>query len=154
MIFQHTWEKVLTGEKTQTRRLVKPDQWIETVYYDAPQMYVYTGGSQRRCVYGTFHSVLYPKTYAVQPGRGQKAVGRIRITHIRREDVRNISEEDARAEGFTDIDDFLETWCGMHDPSILPFFTAMYRRGWLETQPASRYDAWVIAFELVADKGK
>ena len=45
-----------------------------------------------------------PRTYrigqeiAIQPGRGQKSIGRIRITEIRLERLQDITEADARAE--------------------------------------------------------
>jgi len=39
------------------------------------------------------------RTYAVQPGRGKKAVGRIRITKIRREKLQAIRVPDILAEG-------------------------------------------------------
>lgn len=39
------------------------------------------------------------KTYAIQPGRGKKAIGRLRIINIGIELVQDITEEDALAEG-------------------------------------------------------
>ena len=53
MIFQHTWEKVLSGEKTETTR------WWDGFPYKLG------------------------RSYAVQPGRGRKSVGRIVIDGIR-----------------------------------------------------------------------
>jgi len=68
MIFSQTWEKVLSGEKTQTRRL-------------------------RRGPYKVGH------VYAVQPGRGKRAVGHIKIKRIWREGIYRIAPEDIAAEG-------------------------------------------------------
>lgn len=158
MIFQHTWEKVLSGEKTQTRRLVRPGQRLQEVFYDWQQMYVYADETNKRCVYGTYHDVLYPKTYAVQPGRGQKAVARIRILSIKREDVRVISDEDVEAEGFKSISDFCITWVKMHDKSVTVPIIPDYNtneiiwhgvRNYLLSRPAEYYDAWVLTFEVV-----
>ena len=179
MIFIYTIDKVLSGEQTQTRRIVRDGEYIEELYYDGYQMYVYT--PSRRCVYGTFHSVLYPTTYAVQPGRGKKAVARIQIVNIRREDVRQISDEDVKAEGFDNKLQFLETWVRIHDhpmtffaPSDYPELNTLnlgtppdcYRQ-WLGRslkwqdrtggqvfdsllqRPADRYQAWAITFKLV-----
>ena len=78
--------KVLTGEKTQTRR--KAD-------YGACR---YTVG----------------RDYAVQPGRGKKSVARIRITDEHRELLSLISDEDARREGFDDKAAFFAYWRRLH----------------------------------------
>lgn len=138
MIFQHTWKLILDGKKTQTRRLVTPNTGFTAHAEGAHVTYTSAGRYE------------VGKTYAVQPGRGQKAVGRIRIARIGREDVRDISDADVAAEGFgEDKDAFLETWCEMHDPGILRLYTALYRRGWLQDRPAERYDAVVYEFEVV-----
>ena len=95
MIFQETWRQVLAGRKTQTRRVVK-------------------AGQPCRWVVG--------KTYAVQPARTQRAVGRIRITDVRRERLGDITPSDARAEGFDTIDEFVQTWTRLHgrfDPEVI-----------------------------------
>jgi hypothetical protein len=54
---------------------------------------------------------------------------RIRITGLRREDVRTISDDDVKAEGFGSRDEFMQTWEMMH----------------------KTYDAWVIEFELLKE---
>ena len=149
MIFQHTVDKVLDGTKTQTRRIVKATHGECYLYDD------YTGEPLGILAVGTGKSWLYAcgKTYAVQPGRGKHAVGRIRITGLRREDVREISDDDVKAEGFSSYRDFMWTWISMHDKS----HAAMIERGELNTdygvkhRPADRYDAWVIEFELVKE---
>lgn len=165
MIFAHTWEWIAgcsphTGlPKTQTRRPMRwGDRLVGTGFAVAN-----IGGNPRYEI---------GKTYAVQAGRGKRAlwwkededefvhcgdrVGlgilysdgdalpgekidkswlwyhgyaplRIRITSLRDEDVRQISAEDAAAEGFASPEDFLAVWNLMH----------------------KTYDAWVIGFELV-----
>jgi hypothetical protein len=89
MIFQYTWEKVLRDEKTQTRRIVKPGEtlWCRNDGAD----YVADGNGRKKWQVG--------RTYAVQPGRGKSAVGRIKLTAIRKERVQDITEADAIAEG-------------------------------------------------------
>lgn len=134
MIFQHTWEKVLDGSKTQTRRIVKPGESANGEYTSCLKAGVpcLQGGVAREngtnawCDGVGTGGVGYPyppscigalkvieqvrdgnyrlkwqvgRTYAVQPGRGKAAIGRIRITAIRKERVQDITEEDAFAEG-------------------------------------------------------
>jgi hypothetical protein len=146
MIFQFTWQKVLNGSKTQTRRIVKPnheyDQWdhkVVSLTIDLLPLPAHMVGRKT-----TVYQV--GKTYAVQPGRGKAAVGRIEITGIKREDVRDISNEDVRAEGYKHVRDFLHVWCGMHDPSIE---NGTWGETKLMSRPKERYTAWVIQFKLV-----
>jgi hypothetical protein len=102
MIFAHTLEQVLCGEKWQTRRLVKAnEQFIQTeslIRVEAGKRTVYQVG----------------KTYAVQPNRGKKSVARILLTGLRKEVVDAISTNDALAEGFQSRDEFFTTWFGIH----------------------------------------
>lgn len=140
MIFQHTINKVLRKEKTQTRRPVM-------IYHDFNVL--------DSLVWDTVtHRTIYQigKTYAAQPGRGKPAVARIRITGIKREDVRGISDEDVRAEGFDSYAEFIITWCQMHDKSyyrkLAKTEPTVVQRLFTD-RPAERYDAWAITFELV-----
>jgi hypothetical protein len=72
----------------------------------------------------------------------------IRITDIRREDVRTISEADAHAEGFTSSLEFLRVWCSMHDKGAIKASQAGdYLM--LGARPAALYDAWALTFEAV-----
>ena len=92
MIFQKTYQQVLDGTKTQTRRVVNPgDRGLYLTVY-RPDEITHVINSKRK----TRWAVL--ADYAVQPGQGKKAVGRIRITKIRRERLQEISKEDLRAE--------------------------------------------------------
>lgn len=88
------------------------------------------------------------KTYAVQPGRTQKAVGRIRITRIRQERVQDITEADVEAEGVG-----LQAWAGEGHEGWPR--TAGYAQLWdsLHDRPGERWAdnpaVWVLEFELV-----
>lgn len=171
MIFQHTWEKVLSGEKTQTRQLSAP--YADGFSIAGKEMIGFPNG-----VLSVMHgdksdekwNVKYQvgKAYSVQPGRGKKAIARIEITDIHYEDVREISDEDVKAEGFDSTTQFLETWTQMHDVPALGYLNAdmgfgSYRslesgiplygyeawQGYLNTRPANRYMAWALTFKLV-----
>lgn len=147
MLFIHTFEKVLDGSKVATSRIVKPGDMANAL--TTGEIFAVTAGS--RLVYAL------GKDYAVQPGRGKKAVGRVRITGIDRYDVRTITGAQARAEGFRDKYQFLLLWCEMHDPA--------FHKNWLllcgedvaeyacptiiRERPAALYDAWLLTFELV-----
>lgn len=179
MIFQHTWQQVLDGRKTQTRRLV-----LQRITEDYGYKELYFGGDnqvtdgevwrspeklgQRRkgfCLYAV------GKTYPVQPGRGKKSVARIEITSIRRQDVRQISASDAKSEGFASVNDFLELWVKMHDKDaqlqkFAPFGEYRLLKDYnyyavvnndrlplaLLARPAYFYDAWVLEFKLAGAK--
>jgi hypothetical protein len=83
MIFKNTWQKVLDGTKTQTRRPVRECNHIR-----------YELG----------------KSYAVQPGRGMKSLGRIEIMGICWQPLQNISKKSAIKEGFKSVKQFREVW--------------------------------------------
>lgn len=82
--------KIKTDDKTMTRRRVKKGEHACR----------YQGG----------------RDYAVQPGRGQKSVCRIRVTDVRREPLGTITAADARAEGFPDIAGFARYWLHLYHP--------------------------------------
>lgn len=105
---------------------------------------------------------------AIQLGRGQRALGRTPpIASIRRQDVRAMTQDDARDSGFNNVYQYLAVWCEMHDPQVTIFevvpgvwlggLKTEFKRGvcWgqdfmlgeLYQRPADRYDAWVIRFE-------
>lgn len=55
------------------------------------------------------------RSYAVQPGVGRSAIGRIFVTDVERDRLGNISFDDARAEGFRTTNEFKLSWVQHHD---------------------------------------
>lgn len=88
-------EKVLSGEKTETRRIVKEGETSEACRY------------------------VPGRDYAVQPGRRRRAIGRIAITDVRREKLGEITHEGALREGFSTVRAFLDYWRRLHGPASL-----------------------------------
>lgn len=90
-------ELILAGKKTQTRRLRVPGMNGDMLFGDLleDENLVKVSAIERngRMKWEVGH------TYAVQPGRGKKAIGRIRITKIRSEHISDITNDDAIAEG-------------------------------------------------------
>ena len=88
MLFKPEFIPLLeSGRKTQTRRLVKEGD-------DVIQHYVIQGVFRNGRLLWRLNN-----TYAVQPGRGKKAVGRVRVTLIRRRRFEQMTMHDAIAEG-------------------------------------------------------
>jgi hypothetical protein len=96
-------EKVIAGEKIVTRRLVS----------DNPRSPWFQG----RC------ALKEGKDYAVCPGRGKHAIGRVRIwNEPRLMRLGFLSDLGARSEGFDSADAFREAWediNGSYDPDAL-----------------------------------
>lgn len=138
MIFQHTHAWITgisphTGlPKTQTRRMVarggewvmvqdqeRPIRWyandgLLTITAPILSVWLERPGKPPHLRYGV------GKTYAVQPGRGQRAVGRFALRSIGyAKAAGDISEADARAEGFASPDDFRAVWQQMHGAAAL-----------------------------------
>ena len=116
-------QKVLDGTKTQTRRLRKDGDY--QTYW--PMLCVFNRNARLR--------FRENQTYAVQPGRGKKAVGRIGIFKIRSEFLNAITHDDAQAEGVgRSLAAFADLWDSIHPKG----------KRW-EDNPK----VWVLDFELV-----
>lgn len=72
---------------------------------------------------------------------------RIRITRLRLEDVRCISEVDAVAEGFDCGLHFFYVWCGFYDKPAIPLIEK--ELGLIWSRPDKLYQAVAIDFEIV-----
>lgn len=94
--------KVMAGDKTVTRRLVSDNR-------RSPWW--------RECC-----SLKLEQTYAVCPGRGKNAIGRVRILEVRLEPLGRLNVLEARKEGFRDSNHFEGIWFainGSYDPEAL-----------------------------------
>lgn len=81
--------KIARGEKTQTRRPVKP--------------------GEKHCRYRE------GRDYAVQPGRGKPSSFRILILAVEDQALGDLTYRDARAEGFKTRDEFQAYWRSLYD---------------------------------------
>lgn len=133
MIFKQI-DEILTGRKTQTRRLWKDGDfaWIWGQANGEKLSYSLIIGISGRIRYKRDH------TYAIVPKRGAKGIGqRIRILQIRRERLQDITEADALAEGVGSVEEYKALWESING-----------KTKW------ARWDAnpavWVLTFEVVS----
>jgi len=137
MTFQQ-WQQVLDGTKTETRRIVRPNEygWIKGHRTDAEglphprysEVCIASAGANRL-------KWAVGRTYAVQPKRGAKSRGRMRLLSIEREPVNEITDEGAIAEGCHDVIDYIDLWDSINKAP---------GDGW-EDNPS----VWVLGFEPV-----
>jgi hypothetical protein len=92
--------KVLSGEKTQTRRARK-----DTHIFDGFRVVNLRDVTKRPITLWRIG-----QTYAACPGRGKVQQGRILIKSIDFQRLSEISEADARREGFANRDEFFAAW--------------------------------------------
>jgi hypothetical protein len=57
------------------------------------------------------------RTYALQPGRGQRAIARIRILSVRPEALHELTDDEVRREGFASRGEFEQTWLSIYGRS-------------------------------------
>lgn len=131
MIFRQI-DEILDGRKTQTRRVCKPGETCKR-YIDDTIWCVRTPSNRTKWERG--------HTYAIQPKRGQPGLKthRIRITALRQERLGAITEDDAKAEGCPDGEDFPYWW-------YMGLWDEINGKGSHESNPL----VWVIEFECVA----
>lgn len=99
---------VMSGAKTQTRRPFIVGDVLMHVPLRVKR--------KTRAGHRLHWQVNHP--YAIQPGRAQRAVGTLIIDAIRLEDVRDISAEDAKAEGYDTPLHYLSVWAGFWDKAV------------------------------------
>jgi len=155
MIFKQ-WQQVLDGTKTQTRRLTQRGQRLtpDRLHTESSWPFPPTVLENARIKW------MVRKTYAVQPGRGEKAVGRFRITQIRRERLQSISDKDAEAEGIhlKRIRSGDRGWSNGLDGRLYPRREQAFKYLWnsIDKKPGTRWadnpEVWVLTFEVVRRK--
>lgn len=102
-------EAIKAGRKHQTRRLWKDGYSADLDVKANAIVSISTDGQNRQIL-----KWKVGKDYAIVPGRGQKGVGRVLITAIRLEALEQISEEDARDEGFENKQAFLAAFLSIN----------------------------------------
>lgn len=116
-------EKILAGEKTETRRPVKP--------------------GETKCLYRPGGGP--DGSYAVQPGRTKAHVARIKVYEVRRELLYEISESAAIHEGFDGY------WVSSVYVRPVNHFFEYWERLY-GALPEADEEVWVIRFRLVETK--
>lgn len=150
-IFAHTWELVLSGEKTQTSRIWKDDYFFPSDYYDKT---IYTHLLSLKSWDAGKLRTLYSvgQVRSVQKSRGTKGIAKIRILELARRDVRAFTDEDIKTEGFPHKTWFLHVWAEMHDKPMYNKLDYAELGSWHEEvakRPKQFYDALVLKFKLL-----
>lgn len=176
--------------KTETRRLVKAGQFLAVsnwwvlsgsptneigarVIYEVAKTYAIQPGRGKPTIFwdrtteGKVQTSMDDSWLRFEPDFFEQAnwkPGRFKLLRLAREDVRSISDEDARREGFRNALHFLEQWSWIHDPggAFIAFEDGRTFRIWtgrqtkwqigdqsvlrahLTQRPAALYDAWVL----------
>lgn len=171
-------DKILAGQKTQTRRPVKPGdmgQWQHCLacewvnrngrrHWEVGKDYALVPGRGKHSIYARLRFDGTYEWQTTQPGGNggeQWKPMRIRITRIRQEDARDITHADALAEGFQAQHEFLAVWCDFYDGKAHALECFEYNDtdwrqnvvsvdlGRLRQRPDALYQCWALDFELV-----
>lgn len=157
MQFQYTLGALLRGEKTETSRIVKPGD--DPVWYgERPAPWL---DRSETALYSMVWSArlaqrfVVDQTYAIQPGRAIKSVGRVKVLGIWQQDVRTLTPGQVQAEGFDSLHYFLFIWTAMHDKKgkgnayhVRPV-SGDSILNYLNTRPAERYMAWRMTVQVL-----
>lgn len=122
---------VIDGSKTNTRRIVRDgDRAVNIVIEYLPKRWRYEKAVHRG------NRVLWEtgRTYAVQPGRGKKALGRLLLKDMRRERLQYITAGGVRAEGIRRGFAIGGEWLGWHMPYVQGQHTFINPK-WLKRTP-------------------
>jgi len=156
MIFKQ-WKQVLDGTKTQTRRPVKKGDVDFTVFgHRVDDVRAHWQRSWYVRDYRNRIKWQVGRTYAVQPGRGKKAVGRTPpLTGIRRERLGDISQVDIQAEGISLAQTLRQSRLSNITPQMavrlmkrayIDLWDSIHGKGAWERMKDD--DVWVLEFEL------
>lgn len=159
--FNRTLAALLSGKKTETSRLALPEPDgtgefdCEMIGYPLGVMAVQRYQPKK----GYWRTIWkIDETYSIQPGRGQRSVGRFVVEDIWRQDVRTLTPEQVKAEGFDSLSAFLVVWCGMHDktqnPVVLgvndkPLDDAWHKAFMAQHPHPERYQAWRMTIRVL-----
>lgn len=142
MLFEHTWKYVISGQKTQNRRLVQEGDYAVVDEADPNRILKVIRTADAGVPKPIFE---VGKTYSVQPGPAKKTVGNIRLTAIRRERLQNLTEAESLKElpitsleaGVSDAQWALKTFMGSWNV--------------MNSDPGRRWEdnpeVWVLEFE-------
>ena len=136
-------DKILNGEKTQTRRLFREGDYT----WLAPG----SAGARITEVCDRNHRVKWQvgRSYAVQPGRGKKTIGRFKLLAIRRELLQEITADDARTEGVPTP----ESEYSLAYPDDYALFRFAHLWDSINKKPGTRWGdnpaVWVLTFQCV-----
>jgi len=159
MLFKQ-WQQVLDGTKTQTRRLVQhgdgklnlgDELWFMHGVGSNFGSMVQRGKNRTPTVVIRQKYAPYRvkwqvgRTYAVQPGRGKEAVGRIRLLSIRRERLQDIKTSDIVAEGVSPDESYLGSANRYRHPFVELWVSINAKKGARWTDDP---EVWVLEFEV------
>ncbi|HLC05569.1 MAG TPA: hypothetical protein VJK02_21225 [Anaerolineales bacterium] len=141
MIFRNALaQAILAGRKSQTRRIARKGELLSRNGHGHPAVVVPgPNGSRIRYQVGN--------VYAVQNGRGLKAIGRIRLMSISSEHLQEISPIEAAMEGVEP--DYMPSPWGLQ-PAYLPPFRRLWDR--IHPKRPERWEddplVWALTFKL------
>jgi len=139
-------QAILAGRKTQTRRLVQEGEFAVNQHgYNIPDP---VWGDTIDAVYSPKGTLKWQvgRTYAIQPSRGKKAVGRFLLLSMRREKLQPISEADIEAEGVIPYDPIYAPTRSLYQAWIDLWRSIHTKKGtrWLDNP-----EVWALQFGLV-----
>lgn len=144
MLFQHTWKYVVSGAKTQTRRLALEGDSAPVDESDPSRPIIKVVRTADAGVPKTLYQV--GQIHSIQPGVAKKTIGNIKITAIRRERLQDISEADTLRE--------MPVTSSQADVPAAPQALKAFKETWdiMHPQPGARWEdnpeVWVLEFEL------
>lgn len=136
---------IIRKEKTVTRRLIKPNQFLTGPIVQTGYP-IYDPGVYETVRNPDGSEAFKPKwlirtVHPITSSRDKPATASILIREIHVDgDVRRISPDEAKLEGFETPSLFLSVWTSIYDAAATP--------GNLASRPAELYRAWRIEFEL------